>query len=290
MSVFSKLMLGTVQFGLNYGVANTAGKPSFDTVKDILKTAYEGGVTTLDTAPEYGDSEEVIGCALKELGLSSRFQVITKIPGLPAGADPEQFMENSIRMSLQRLQQKSVAAVLLHAEKDSLHLDALKKQKDRGLTEFAGISLNLQAHADDGETADCLQVPASILDHRFDHCFGKPGRHCFIRGAYMQGMLLMPEDKIFIPAVLERRRRLEKLGIPMAELALRYLFSKPENKSILTGVETVAQLRENIRISRLSPLNETDLKRIDEIVFPPLPENCVSPFFWGKYKKEHNIA
>ena len=272
MSVFSKLMLGTVQFGLNYGVANTAGKPSFDTVKDILKTAYEGGVTTLDTAPEYGDSEEVIGCAL------------------PAGADPEQFMENSIRMSLQRLQQKSVAAVLLHAEKDSLHLDALKKQKDRGLTEFAGISLNLQAHADDGETADCLQVPASILDHRFDHCFGKPGRHCFIRGAYMQGMLLMPEDKIFIPEVLERRRRLEKLGIPMAELALRYLFSKPENKSILTGVETVAQLRENIRISRLSPLNETDLKRIDEIVFPPLPENCVSPFFWGKYKKEHNIA
>ena len=82
----------------------------------------------------------------------------------------------------------------------------------------------------------------------------------------MQGMLLMPEDKIFIPEVLERRRRLEKLGIPMAELALRYLFSKPENKSILTGVET------------------------DEIVFPPLPENCVSPFFWGKYKKEHNIA
>lgn len=100
----------------------------------------------------------------------------------------------------------------------------------------------------------------------------------------------MPEDKIFIPEVLERRRRLEKLGIPMVELALRYLFSKPENKSILTGVETVAQLRENIRISRLSPLNETDLKRIDEIVFPPLPENCVSPFFWGKYKKEHNIA
>lgn len=199
MSVFSKLMLGTVQFGLNYGVVNTAGKPSFDTVKDILKTAYEGGVTTLDTAPEYGDSEEVIGCALKELGLSSRFQVITKIPGLPAGADPEQFMENSIRMSLQRLQQKSVAAVLLHVEKDSLHLDALKKQKDRGLTEFAGISLNSQAHVDDGETADCLQVPASILDHRFDHCFGKPGRHCFIRGLMCRECCLCRRIKSLSP-------------------------------------------------------------------------------------------
>ena len=51
MTVFSKLMPGTVQFGMNYGVANTTGKLSFDTVKEILKTAYDGGVTAPDTAP-----------------------------------------------------------------------------------------------------------------------------------------------------------------------------------------------------------------------------------------------
>ena len=67
--MYSKLMLGTVQFGMNYGVANTTGKPSFETVKAILKEAYDGGINALDTAPEYGDSEEVIGKALKELGL-----------------------------------------------------------------------------------------------------------------------------------------------------------------------------------------------------------------------------
>ena len=50
--MYSKLMLGTVQFGMNYGVANTTGKPSFETVKAILKEAYDGGINALDTAPE----------------------------------------------------------------------------------------------------------------------------------------------------------------------------------------------------------------------------------------------
>ena len=99
----------------------------------------------------------------------------------------------------------------------------------------------------------------------------------------------MPEEKIFMPEVVERRRKLEKLGIPMTELALRFLFSKPEPKSILTGVETVEQLEENIRIAALPPLGEGDLRTVDAIAFPELPEMCVSPYFWPQYKKLHGI-
>ncbi|MBP5531784.1 MAG: aldo/keto reductase, partial [Lentisphaeria bacterium] len=238
MDGFSKLMLGTVQFGMNYGVANTTGKPSFEAVKTILKAAYDGGVTALDTAPEYGDSEEVIGRALDELGLAGRFRIVTKIPKLPEGCDAEKFIAESLENSLRRLRIERVDAALLHAEEDFIYLDALKSMVGRGLTAAAGVSLNTAAHRADGDAADCLQVPASLLDRRFDGCFGK-GRHVFVRGAYLQGMLLMPEEKVFITEVLARRRELEKLGIPMAELALRYLFSKPEPKSILTGVETV---------------------------------------------------
>ena len=76
MAEYSLLMLGTVQFGMDYGVANTHGKPDFETVKNILKEAFEGGVNALDTAPEYGCSEEVIGRALKELGLSDEFKIV----------------------------------------------------------------------------------------------------------------------------------------------------------------------------------------------------------------------
>jgi len=289
MDGFSKLMLGTVQFGMNYGVANTTGKPSFEAAKSILKAAYDGGVTALDTAPAYGDSEEVIGRALSELGLSDRFRIVTKIPKLPGGCDAEKFIAGSLQTSLRRLKIDRAAAALLHAEEDIVYLDALESMVGKGLIEAAGVSLNTTGHRADGAGADCLQVPASLLDRRFDSCFGHPSRHVFVRGAYMQGMLLMPEERIFIPEVLERRRKLEKLGLPMAELSLRFLFSKPGPKSILTGVETVEQLKENIRIAALPPLDGNDLRAVEEIAFPELPEMCVSPYFWPQYKKLHNI-
>ena len=287
---YSLLMLGTVQFGMDYGVANTQGKPSFETVKNILREAFDGGVNALDTAPEYGDSEEVIGKALKELGLSEKFKTVTKIPHIPENCDPEKFIETSLKNSLCRLQKEVVSAALIHSEQDCIYLDILNSMKDKGLIEAAGISLNTLAYKDAGKNADCLQVPCSILDHRFDHCFDHGERHCFIRGAYMQGMLLMPEKGVFVKEILEKRRELETLGIPMAELALRYLFAKPGSKSVLTGVETLEQLRENLRIAQLPPLSPSELAAVDEIVFPPLEEICVSPFLWKNYKELHNIT
>ena len=282
-------MLGTVQFGMNYGVANTSGKPSYETVKAILKEAYDHNVNALDTAPEYGDSEEVIGKALNELGLAGRFSIVTKIPSIPEGAAPYEFMEKSLASSLKKLHAECVAAVLLHSEKDDVHMDELKKLKDKGMTERAGVSLNTLAFKDGGKTADCIQVPASLLDHRFDHCFGKGDRHCFVRGAYLQGMLLMPEEKVFVSEIVPYRRRLQALGIPMAELALRYLFAKPAPCSVLTGVETLGQLKENLRIAEMPPLPQDVLQAVEDIVSERLPEICVSPYFWKRYKEERGL-
>ena len=56
-----KLAVGTVQFGLNYGINNELGKPSLETVTDILKLASLNKIDTLDTADSYGDSENIIG-------------------------------------------------------------------------------------------------------------------------------------------------------------------------------------------------------------------------------------
>src|SRR5580658_3456445 len=81
----SRLTLGTAQFGLNYGVANRSGQPSFDDVCAILRRAYERGVNVIDTAPGYGSSEEVLGKALRQLDLVGKMRVVTKVSHLPAG-------------------------------------------------------------------------------------------------------------------------------------------------------------------------------------------------------------
>jgi aryl-alcohol dehydrogenase-like predicted oxidoreductase len=110
---FSPLMLGTVQFGLNYGIANVNGKPSYETAKEILKTAYDLGITALDTAAAYGDSEEVLGKALTELGIKDKVTVVTKVPPIPENTDPEKFIKESLISSLKRLKLDVLPVVLI---------------------------------------------------------------------------------------------------------------------------------------------------------------------------------
>ena len=75
--MLSKLILGTVQLGLNYGVNNSSGKPTLDTAFNILNLAYESGIRTFDTAEAYGDSQEVIGRYIKQFP-NKKFKIITK--------------------------------------------------------------------------------------------------------------------------------------------------------------------------------------------------------------------
>ncbi len=56
----NKLVLGTAQFGMDYGIANVGGKPLKKEVFRILDLAWEKGVRRFDTAPGYG-SEALLG-------------------------------------------------------------------------------------------------------------------------------------------------------------------------------------------------------------------------------------
>lgn len=281
---FSSLMLGTVQFGLRYGIANTSGKPDLDQVEDILRVAADGGITALDTAAAYGDSEQVLGLAMQRAGLARHFTVVSKVPPIPADTDPKAFILASLRRSLANLRLPVLPVALLHREDDIKHLPVLARMVGRGLIEGAGVSLDSMPYAMAGVAPAYVQVPVNVLDHRFDGLLAIrswSARQSFIRSVYLQGLLLMPEDRV--PAALSRllpyRRRLAKLGLPMNELCMRYLLSLPGRNSVLTGVDNAAQLRENIRLAAAGPL-PADVFQAAGLLVPPLPENLIRPKRW----------
>ncbi|MDA3925660.1 MAG: aldo/keto reductase [Kiritimatiellae bacterium] len=288
---FSKLMLGTVQFGMSYGIANTAGKPSFERVCEILKSAVEGGVTSLDTAAAYGTSEEVLGKALDVLGLRESMTVISKVPPINAetDAEAEKFIEETLRESLRRLKLEQLAVCLLHREEDLRFFPLLEKMVGRGLINGAGVSLDSDRYLCDVTSIPYIQLPYNVLDKRYDSFWPVVkgnGTHVFTRSVYLQGLLLMPEDTVRpeFAEVIPVRRSLEAIAhgadCSMAELCIRYALSNPAVASVLTGVDTVEQMRENLRFASLGPFPQELVSQINECV-PELPESVVRPALWS---------
>ena len=278
---FSRLLLGTVQFGLNYGIANTEGKPSFERVKAILKTALDNGITALDTAAAYGDSEEVLGRALAELGIAQKMTVISKVPPLPENCDAEEFVTNSVTTSLKRLRLPELPLVLFHNELDWAYREALGSLVRKGLIRHAGVSLDSAACASTADDAPYVQIPCNLFDHRFDEKIrNHPNGHIFIRSVYLQGLAVMPKEKIPFPELRAYREKLEVFGVPMPELCMRYLLSFPGNTSVLTGVDTPEQLLENCRLAEKGPLPQELLQKVIDTV-PLLPESLIRPKLWN---------
>ena len=112
----SKISLGTVQFGLRYGIANRKGKIPPKEVFEILKYAADSGINCLDTAFAYGDSEDVIGAYLRRY--PHQFQVVSKLPSLDVYSLGK--AEECLRVTLGRLNIKKLSGYLIHSFEDFL--------------------------------------------------------------------------------------------------------------------------------------------------------------------------
>ena len=146
-----KLALGTVQFGLNYGVANTDGRVSTEMAESILRSAQLSGMDTLDTAIAYGDSESVLG----GLGVQS-WKVVSKLPALPEGcSDVTHWVKSQMQESLRRLGLQRMDGLLLHRPGQLLEAvgpdlyAALQSLKAEGLVAKVGVSVYGPAELDD---------------------------------------------------------------------------------------------------------------------------------------------
>ena len=199
-----KLALGTVQFGLNYGVSNQQGQVSKTQVQEILAQALSLGIKTLDCAAAYGESEHVLG----EVIANSNFNIITKIPALP---HEQASLFDYFEQSLQKLQQKSVHGLLLH-QADNLITHPKKQQifqqlqslKQQGLAKLIGASLYspeqlhyIALHY----PIDIAQVPINIFDQRFlakdiiELCRQKRIK-LHARSLFLQGLIFLQEQEL----------------------------------------------------------------------------------------------
>ena len=295
----SRLMLGTVQFGMPYGVANRTGQPEYGDVLSIVAAAVEGGVNCFDTAAAYGTSEEVLGRALQELGVADRVLIVTKVrPLSPAelsdSALASRAIEQSVADSRRRLRLDCLPVVLFHREPDAIHRNVLDELQAKGWLRHIGVSCDNRpgpaAEFVAGPNMSALQLPGNVLDRRHQHSGIFPaaasrGVAVFLRSVYLQGLLVMPENDIppELREVVPVRRKLELLasaaGMSLAELALRYMLSQDGITCILTGVETVAQVRDNLAIFHRGPLPADLLAAIDA-VSRELPETVLTPSLW----------
>ena len=290
---FSRLMLGTVQFGLRYGINNTQGQPSPEKVREILRAAADGGINVLDTARNYGESEEVLGKALRDTGLEKHFKIISKVKLFPETITPGEvpgWIEKSVKTSLEYLKRDRLDGLLLHHEKDLPYFAELRAALENGWTDAIGASLDSVAGSPEKYTSQLTmaQVPGNILDRRFWNTareIKSRGGAVFVRSVYLQGLLFKPAAELgekFAP-VLAVRTRLEALsreaGMVPAELYFRYLLSLPTVDCVLTGVDSAEQLRQNLEVASRGALPADVLAEIERIV-PELPEKYVRPGCW----------
>lgn len=264
----SKLVLGTVQFGLQYGV-NSAGRPSEDAVKDILAEAAKGGIATLDTSSAYGNSEEILGECITP---NESFKIVSKYPKVETPVC-EMFIS-----SLKRLKVDKLYGYLLH------HFEVYKNNpavwdefialKESGKVQKIGFSLytpeELEFILKNGSPFDLIQVPFNIFDKKFLSYMKElheKGVEIHVRSTFLQGLFF--KDRNALPEKLRPMKKYllqldefsNKSGLSISEIALNYNLQNPFIDGVLIGVDNVEQLQMNLNSVKDTPIDiEIDVK------------------------------
>jgi len=247
-----RLGLGTVQFGLPYGISNRRGQVPLSEVQEILSCARKGGVSTLDTAANYGDAEE----ALARADVAS-FRIVSKTIGIKNGIDA---VVARARQSVRML--GHVDMLLVHAVQDLLSPDgealwsALRNLRDEGVV--GGIGISAYVADNPGELAvrfrpDAMQIPFSVLDQRLlqDGTLGRLkdlGVEIHARSVFLQGLLFLedlPEPLRHASQALKAvRAHLAERGAAPLSAALAFVLAQPQVDVAIAGVTSVQEMQE----------------------------------------------
>ena len=301
----SVLVLGAAQLGSAYGIANTTGMPDDRSIRRLLRVAAELGVTHVDTAREYGESERRIGGVLSSSD-GPQLRVITKVAPLMTGsADPaaaRSVVEASVRASLAELGARRPLTVLLHRAADAAAgggggWERLREYLEAGVADRIGVSIQSPdelRRVIDLPDLGYLQLPCNVLDRRWlsdEISTALSARHDLVvtvRSVYLQGLLAAGRGVAW-PHLPDQRRdqivaALDAMAAALGragriDLCVAYVLSLPWVTSVVVGAEAEVQLRRNAALASRPPLSSTERERLLAAI-PEVPADLVDPSRW----------
>ncbi|WP_168415995.1 aldo/keto reductase [Acinetobacter indicus] len=308
-AIATKLVLGTAQLGLDYGIANKYGKPDKTTAEKIVKTAIVNGAKFIDTARAYGDSENILG-AILSTGWSGRSNIITKLSPLideslvDISCNIECVVDSSVYHSCKALRTESLDVLLLHRATQMTILGGkiwsrLLFHKEQGLIKSLGVSVQSPEELENVlsiQDVEIIQLPYNVLDWRWDSLISKiieeknkRSLTIHIRSTLLQGLLTsQSQDKWRRAHVKNAEQIISWLNSnrellcakSIAEFCLRFVTSLKWVDGIVVGVETIEQLLENINVICLPEISSS---QIDAILKsrPVLEHETLNPASWS---------
>lgn len=291
----SNFALGTVQFGLHYGITNHQGQTPTDEVKKIIDFILKNGINCFDTAISYGNSEKILGSTMPT---NNDLLIISKI-------STTDFYEiyQKVNESLANLNKISLFGLLLH---DSKLLSRWAEQEANIVNElkfsnkinFFGASIYNNNEFDlalTNDSIDIIQIPFNIFDQRAVHLrwFEKAkNKHKLIvvRSVFLQGLLLMESSTIpeYLKDAKEYIVKIEKIcnkyAINKQTLALEFVKYFTQECIVLFGCENLAQASDNISIFNNKFIMDQKLLNNLLFEFHGISDNIVNPTKWNNNK------
>lgn len=297
LSQIERLVLGTAQLGMAYGIANTTCQPDQTLATEIVREAWNNGIRVFDTAQGYGNSEEILGKAIFDLGIGREALVISKFDPSLDHLD-EKILERALNKSLNRLSIPQLFGMMLHSEEllklwDQGLEKILRSVVQEGKVKLIGVSIYspekaIQAINTPG--IDLVQLPTNILDRRFEQAgvfqlADKKKKKIYVRSVFLQGLILMkpeeiPEKMSFARPVLERLESLSKeTGLARPVIALGALkMAIPNDVQVIFGADTPVQVKENVRCWEKKHL--PSLLSLVKKTFRDVDEKILNPTLW----------
>lgn len=289
-SLNNRLILGTVQLGLSYGINNIHGKPSVEEANTILDLAYQSGIHFLDTAEAYGDSQKIIASYLNK-NPSKNFNILTKFK---AQSDPSR-IQDQIKAFQGLVRNEQLYCFSYHRfldVEDERFKEKLMEMKSNKEILKVGVSVYDNEEfekAIEEKHIDVIQLPFNLLDNwkRRGRLIAKAkseGKEIHVRSVFLQGIFFKGNEsfpdklKPLVPYIEELRSLSREFEMGMQEMALNYALGFKEIDKVLVGVEKAEQLKQIVG-SIEKPLCEKLATRISEI--DVVDSGLVDPRKWA---------